>query len=132
MTKIICDTHVLLFWADAQDRLTDKVNHILETGIRDRTLACCGISLWEIAMLWARGRLQPKAPPAQYMHDILTAMRVKILPITPEIAVISQSTFFSHKDPADRIIAATAIYYKTPLITADNKLRAIETLDVIW
>jgi PIN domain nuclease of toxin-antitoxin system len=66
------------------------------------------------------------------MHDIIKAMYLKVLPITPEIAVISQSELFSHKDPADRIIAATAIYYKIPLITADKKLAAIETLDVIW
>ncbi len=130
--KIICDTHVLLFWADAKDRLSNNINRILETGIEDRTIACCTISLWEIAMLCARGRLQPKAPPAQYMHDIIKAMYLKVLPITPEIAVISQSELFSHKDPADRIIAATAIYYKIPLITADKKLAAIETLDVIW
>lgn len=83
-------------------------------------------------MLCARRRLQPKIPPAQYMHDIIKAMKIKILSITPEIAVISQSELFSHKDPADRIIAATAIYYKTPLLTADNKLRAIEALEVIW
>jgi PIN domain nuclease of toxin-antitoxin system len=46
--------------------------------------------------------------------------------------MISQSDLFSHKDPADRIIAATALHYKAPLITADDKLRAIETLEVIW
>lgn len=130
--KIICDTHVLLFWADAKDRMPDKINRILETGIQDRTIACCSISLWEIAMLCARGRLQPRAPPARYMRDVIKAMRLKVLPITPEIAVISQSELFSHKDPADCIIAATAIHHKTPLITADSKLHAVETLKVIW
>lgn len=130
--KIICDTHVLLFWADAKDRIPDRTNHLLETAMQDRTLACSDISLWEIAMLCARGRLQPKAPPARYMHDILKAMVLEVLPIGPEIAMISQSDLFSHKDPADRIIAATALHYKAPLITADDKLRAIETLEVIW
>lgn len=130
--KVICDTHILLFWADAKDRLPDKINRVLETGIQERTIACCDISLWEIAMLCVRGRLQPKAPPVQYMHDIIKAMRVNVLSVTPEIAVISQSEFFSHKDPADRIIVATAIYYKIPLITADEKLQAVKTLEVIW
>jgi PIN domain nuclease of toxin-antitoxin system len=130
--KKICDTHVLLFWADAKDRIPARINRLLETAIQDRTLACSDISLWEIAMLCARGRLQPKAPPARYMHDIMMAMRLEVLPITPEIAVISQSGLFSHKDPADRIIAATAIHHKASLITADDKLRAIETLETIW
>ena len=130
--KKICDTHVLLFWADAKDGIPSRINRLLETAIQDRTLACSDISLWEIAMLCVRGRLQPKVPPARYMHDIIMAMRLEVLPIIPEIAVISQSNFFLHKDPADRIIAATAIHHKTSLITADDKLRAIETLETIW
>ena len=130
--KIICDTHVLLFWADAKDRMPHKVNLILETGIQDRTLACSDISLWEISMLCARGRLRPKAPSGRYLHDIIKAMVLEVLPITPEIAILSQSKLFSHKDPADRLIAATAIHYKVPLITADDKLHAVETLEVIW
>ncbi|MEN8130091.1 MAG: PIN domain-containing protein [Pseudomonadota bacterium] len=59
-------------------------------------------------------------------------MRLEVLPITPEIAVISQSDIFPHKDPADRLIVATAIHHKAPLITADQHLRQVKGLKTLW
>ncbi|MEB3360555.1 MAG: PIN domain-containing protein [Synechococcaceae cyanobacterium] len=47
------------------------------------------------------------------------------MPITAEIAVLSRSCIFQHGDPADRLIAATALHGRWPLITADEKLRAL-------
>jgi PIN domain nuclease of toxin-antitoxin system len=55
------------------------------------------------------------------------------MPITPEIAILStDERLFSHKDPCDRIIAATALHYKIPLITSDTNLRTLAGLKTIW
>ncbi len=70
--------------------------------------------------------------PVQYMTDLSLVLSLTILPVTPEIASLSQEEFFLHKDPADRLIAATAIHHNAPLITADKKLRELNALTVIW
>ncbi|MEO5331623.1 MAG: type II toxin-antitoxin system VapC family toxin [Magnetococcus sp. YQC-5] len=129
---IICDTHVLLFWADAPHKLGASAQAAIEQGSKDKNLACSDISLWEIAMLFAKGRLRQDIDAARYMDDIITAMALEVLPITPAIAVLAQSGIFPHNDPADRLIAATALHYKANLITIDQNLQNIPGLKTIW
>ncbi|WP_347986431.1 PIN domain-containing protein [Methylomonas sp. AM2-LC] len=85
-------------------------------------------------MLYSRGRINNYAgiSSSAYLNDILTAMSITVLPITSEIAEISQSSIFVHGDPADRIIAATTLAHRTQLITADEKLRSTPGLQCIW
>jgi PIN domain nuclease of toxin-antitoxin system len=130
----ICDTHILLFWADDPSRLSAPASAALDLGVQSATLACSDISLWEIAMLYSRGRINNRAgiSSAAYMQDILIGMILTVLPVTAEIAELSQSAVFSHGDPADRLIAATALAHRAALITADEKLRAIPNLRCIW
>ena len=131
-TQIICDTHILIFWQDDPKRLSIAAQSAIETGWNDKTLACSDISFWEIAMLIHSGRLRNDISPIQYMADLCLALSLTVLPITPEIASLSQGDFFHHNDPADRLIAATAIHHNAPLITADKKLKKLEPLTVIW
>ncbi len=131
-TQIICDTHILIFWQDDPKRLSASAQDAIKTGLQDKTLACSDISLWEIAMLIHSGRLRDDISPVQYMSDLCLALSLTVLPITPEIASLSQGDFFLHRDPADRLIAATAIHHNAPLITADKKLRELKQLSVIW
>lgn len=129
----ICDTHVLLFWADRRERLTDAALHALDQG-RDRGgLACAAISFWEIAMLFRKNRLTLPArhTPTSYMEDIVESLGLNILQLTPSIAALAESGIVSHGDPGDRLIAATAMIHQAPLITADEKLRAHPGLQCI-
>jgi PIN domain nuclease of toxin-antitoxin system len=130
----ICDTHVLLFWADQPQRLSATARDTLERGLTASDLACSDISLWEIAMLYARGRLNNRVDvtPGDYIRDILAALAVTVLPITAEIAELSQRAVFAHGDPADRLIGATALAHRAPLVTADKKLRSVSGLRCIW
>ena len=130
--KIICDTHILLFWSQAPERLSAKAVTALEEGLQNQSLACSDVSFWEIAMLFARKRLVKPVAPEVFMRDLVLAMQLEVLPITPGIAVLSQSGIFFHKDPADRLIGATAIDEGAPLITADSRLKSIENLKIIW
>lgn len=132
--QIICDTHVLLFWADQPQRLSAAARAAVDRGIESGVLACADITLWEVAMLYARGRINNHAgvSAAAYIQDILAAMEMTVLPITAEIAELAQAAVFSHGDPADRLIGATALAHRLPLVSADEQLRNIPGLRCIW
>ena len=132
--QIICDTHIPLFWANAPSRLSRSAAAALEKGRQDGQLAIADISLWEIALLHERGRLRlpDDVPAVEYLSRLLQALRLNVLPITANIAVLSRSSLFQQGDPADRLIAATALHGGWPLITADEKLRALPDLHCIW
>ena len=129
---ILLDTQVLLYDALEPRRLSRRARAALEDGLEADGLACSDISLWEIAMLIARKRLDPVMDARQFLDDIIAARHVRVLPITAEIAVLSQSNVFSHGDPADRLIAATARLHRAPLITSDAKLRKLKEVTTIW
>ena len=130
----ICDTHILLFWAHEPERLSSPARHALELGLTKGELAIADITLWELALLYERGRLVLPADvsASHYMKQLLAALRLQVLPISLEIALLSRSDRFQHGDPADRLIGATALQLGAPLITADAKLRAVPGLDVLW
>ena len=83
-------------------------------------------------MLIAKDRLRPGADAATFIERLLEAREIRLLTITPKIAVLSQSDDFQHADPADRIIAATAIAHGAQLVTADSQLRRVPGLRVLW
>jgi len=74
--------------------------------------------------------------PAFSLKRLLAALRLEVLPITPEItpeiALLSRSSVFQHRNRADRLIGATALQLVAPLITADARLRALEGLEMVW
>ena len=126
---VVRDTHVLIRAALEPKKLPARVRRALE---EEPETAASDISLWEIAMLIAHGRIGPLADPLQFLEDIVQARGLRVLPVTPEIAVMSQSDLFAHGDPADRLIAATALVHKATLITADTQLRKIRPLRTLW
>jgi PIN domain nuclease of toxin-antitoxin system len=72
-------------------------------------------------MLVAKGRLRARSSPREQRTKILAA-GIQELPLTGEIAILAGEIENLHGDPADRIIAATAIVHETTLITADANL----------
>ncbi len=130
---ILLDTCVLVFDALAPDRLTAPALQAIEEGDKNRTLHCSDISLWEIAMLISKGRLEPGTDTLSFLKLILSSRMIRPLAIIPEIAQISSHDgMFTHNDPADRLIAATALHYRIPLVTADTSLKNVRQLMTIW
>lgn len=129
---IICDTHVLVFDALAPSRLSAKVRRRLKEGESAGQLACADISLWEIAMLIAKRRLQVDDEIAAFIQTLLDSRGYRVHPITAEIAALSQAVQITAKDPADRLIAATALAAGAELLSADQALKAISGLKVVW
>lgn len=91
------------------------------------------ISIWEIAMLIQRNRIEVSSTAADFINLFLQSRNVSVIPISPEIAALS--TGFGaeiNNDPADRIIATTSIIHNAQLITADSNLRQAAVVDTVW
>jgi PIN domain nuclease of toxin-antitoxin system len=79
------------------------------------------ISAWERAMLVAKGRLRSPVPPKVWFDRILTAGGLKLAPMSPDI--LADASFLPeplHRDPADRIIIATARALDLTIVTRDS------------
>ena len=87
------------------------------------TLAISGISLWEAAMLDAKGRVRLLPNREAWFEGAVGGLGLLVLPIT--VSVAARSVAWPEKfpgDPADRIIAATAVEANAELITADRRI----------
>ncbi len=130
---VILDTCALIFDSLAPDRLSRKARAAIAQADDAGKLACCDISLWEIAMLVSKGRLDPGTNAQEFLQLVLSARKFEIIPITPAIAAKSAlSEFCPHGDPADRIIAASAVIHKAKLVTSDRKLATVNGLQIVW
>ncbi len=130
---LILDTCALVFDALDPARLTQKAVTAIAEADDAGALACCDISLWEIAMLIARKRVDPGTDAQRFIDLVLAARDIRVLPITSEIAAKSaQPDFCPHGDPADRIIAATTLHNMSRLVTSDRKLANIADLHIVW
>jgi PIN domain nuclease of toxin-antitoxin system len=130
---LILDTCALVFDSLAPVRLSEKATAAIALADDAGTLACCDISLWEIAMLVSKGRLDPGTSAQEFIELVLSARKIEIIPITPAIAAKSVlPEFCPHGDPADRIIAASAVIHKAHLVTSDSKLAMVTGLQIVW
>lgn len=128
---ILLDTHVLVWMATEPKQLSRRAREAIREA-RERTgLAVATITLWELAWLAENGRIQISASVESFVRE--TVARVILKPITPEIAALAvrlPATF--PKDPADRLIASTAMVEGAPLVTADARIRRTKVVRTIW
>lgn len=130
---IVLDTNAVVWDALAATKLSKKAKTKIEEADEERTLLICDISLWEIAMLVSRKRIEVDETPANLIRTILNARNYIVRGISPEIAELSVNLGDEiNNDPADRLIVATSIFENLPLVTADKDLRKAKTVKTIW
>jgi PIN domain nuclease of toxin-antitoxin system len=130
---IVLDTHTLIWWLDNPARLSKAASAAIEQAVAARTLHVSCFSAWEIAVLVERGRLQLTLDVRDWLGRCEKLPFVTFVPVTNDIAVESvRLPGFANADPADRIITATALYLKAPLVTKDEKIRSYSHVQTIW
>ena len=88
------------------------------------------ISLWEVSNKCRKGKLQLKCPPREWFDRILQWHQLRILPLTNEVMFRAGELHEYHKDPADRMIIASALIGGLVVVTADRNfpLYGVQTI----
>jgi PIN domain nuclease of toxin-antitoxin system len=129
---ILLDTHAWIRWLHPElgQPLPPALRHWLEYS--PEPLAVSVISCLEVAQLVKKGILLLPLPLPQWYEAALEESSVTSLPLTPKLLHASTMLPDIHRDPADRIIIATAHEYDAMLITADTTVSKYPGLRVMW
>ncbi len=121
---IVLDTHILLWWLNDSPELAKDHRSAIEDALSgDQEVLVSSITAWEIALLVQKGRVVLSMDLASWLDEVQAIEGVRFVPVDNGIAL--QSTQLPgdfHKDPADRIIVATARRFAARLVTADQKI----------
>ena len=130
---LVLDTHVLVWWVNGSPALKARARREIRAAVAEGPVHASTISAFEIRTAVRRGRLDLGVPIGQWLADLAALPELRFQPISAEIAVLAGS--FGKDvpgDPADRLIAATALALKAKLVTADKRLRDWPQLQTVW
>lgn len=127
---IILDTHAWIWWTTDSSNLSEKASKAIKNA---SSIGIPAICCWEIAMLAAKKRIGLSMDVQVWIDLALQKNRVQIVPLSPEIAVLSSRLPGEfHGDPADRLIVATSLALKAPLVSKDCKISSCGFVRTIW
>lgn len=130
--RIVLDTHVLIYWCSGSDLLSRAQRRALTSVSEANPALVSDITLWEIAVLSAGGRLELDRPLSEWLDRATAAPLARVVPITSRVAAeIAALNEWDHRDPADRIIVATARAFGAELLTNDRRIRESGKVPVV-
>jgi|SRR5579863_392160 len=130
---ILLDTHVLIWATIEPKRLSRAAVSALRRARASDGIAVASVSLWETASLFAQGRIETYGTVEASVRQVLEALGAIVKPLTVEIAVLATQFPEAYpRDPADRIIGATARSEGIALVTQDEGIRRSPLLRTIW
>ena len=123
-----------MWWVSGDKSLSavaaKTINETLDSGSE---VIISSISAWEIAMLIEKGRLVLSMDVESWIDEVTQIDGVRFVPVDNEIGI--KSTMLPgefHKDPADRMIVATARKLAIPLVTADERIINYEHVKTVF
>ncbi len=127
--KLLLDTHIWLWYLLGDKRLSTN----LQTVIAEETteLWLSPISIWETLILAEKGRISLQPDAVTWINLALQTLEIIEAPLVNQIAILSRQIQLPHQDPADRFIAATAVYYNFILATVDSNLTSVSWLQTL-
>jgi PIN domain nuclease of toxin-antitoxin system len=122
--SVLLDTHIIIWLFNGDKCLSPAFLRAIERARERDAVLIASISVWEIAMLATRERIELPLDPVEYIEEILDQPGTNLVPLSPRIATQScrLPKPMLHKDPADRILVATAQEHSAVLVTVDKQL----------
>jgi PIN domain nuclease of toxin-antitoxin system len=130
---VLLDTHVWLWWLSSPDLLSAAARKAIDGAVATDGVGISAISAWEVTLLVHRGRLRLGLPVEDWIARSEALPFIRFVPVDNAIAV--RAVNFPdpcHSDPADRLIAATALLRGLPVVSKDDKLHALPSIRSIW
>jgi PIN domain nuclease of toxin-antitoxin system len=122
---------VLVWMSSDPKRLSQKAREAIREARQKTGIFVASITLWELAWLAENGRIQVAMSVESFVRE--TVARVILKPLTPAIAALAVRLPEKYpRDPADRIIGATAMVEGMHLLTADKQIRQAKVAQTIW
>jgi len=114
--KVLLDTHCLVK-LDGDHKLRDKTRKLIASASE---LLVSPISAWEIALLVKKGYLELDRPPLNWYKATLLSRKIRQIELSPDILSAAIFIDWEHRDPADRIIVASAQTERAQIATEDD------------
>ncbi|MGA9472583.1 MAG: type II toxin-antitoxin system VapC family toxin [Terriglobales bacterium] len=129
---ILVDTHVVLWLALEPERVSKNAKAAIDHARKNEDgLAICGITLLEIATVYGKGRVSLEMALESFLREV--EAQFVVLPISARACARTLTLPASYpKDPADRVIGATALVEGMALVTADAKIRRVRAVRTVW
>jgi PIN domain nuclease of toxin-antitoxin system len=120
---LLLDTHVWVRYINGAPALKPAAIQSIERARRAGTAYVSVISIWEIALLVRKGRMDLPVGVERWVHRALELPGVQLVSFTPQIAIESvQLPDSLNKDPSDRILVATSRIQGLTLVTRDKDI----------
>jgi PIN domain nuclease of toxin-antitoxin system len=130
--KYLLDTHALVWALDDPAALSARARRLLLDGA-SHPFGVSAISLWEITTKVAGGKLHLSQPVPDWLAAAVRPPFITVLPLDARVAIESaQLPGAFHKDPADRMIVATARLHRLTLLTKDEAIRDYPHARTLW
>jgi PIN domain nuclease of toxin-antitoxin system len=132
-TVIFLDTHALIWWVADPKRVPAKATRAITAALKkEEPLGVSSFSVWEIALLGRCGRLRLTMDVDVWLEKVEALPFIAFYPVDNRVARRSVALPLETRDPADRIIVATAIEHGGTLVTADERMHAYDRLKTVW
>ena len=116
--KLLLDTHIFIWWADAPEKLSSTALSALEDEANDLILSV--VSVWEIQIKSQLGKLKLSQPLKELIESQQETNDLKLLPVELSHVLALDALPYHHKDPFDRLLIAQSIFEDVTLVTADK------------
>jgi PIN domain nuclease of toxin-antitoxin system len=128
---LLLDTHVWVWRLLEPERLSARATKALSSPENAARLS--PISVWETLVLVRRKRLRLEPNAHQWVRQALKRSPATMAPVTHDVAIRSEALDgFKSRDPADRLLVATAIEHDFVLVTADEAMRRYKSVETLW
>lgn len=130
---ILLDTQAAAWLATRPQRLSRPAADTIRRHGSQDGLAIASVTLMELAQMLAAGEIRSSGTPHDWLRAFATTTRVAVRDLTADIAAVA--AFLPPDfpgDPFDRVIAATAIVERMPLVTSDTRIQKSRVVRTIW
>jgi PIN domain nuclease of toxin-antitoxin system len=129
----VTDTHPLVFWSsDRKQRLGKRARRIFQEAEQGKhSIVVPVVVLEETARLVEKNVVRLAVPFRRWAEELDRSANFQVQPYTMEI-LLESVAFTAIRDPADRVIVATARNLRCPLITADEVIQNGDWVDTVW